>query len=286
MGVGVSLRRCNVPLLSLVLLAVTVPAAPARLAGQLPSQNLTAPGTAAWVGPAAASALLPGAGQLLRGQNRGYAYLAAEAAVWAVWLDSRGDGGELRSRYRDLAWEVARGYPTPRMDGDFEYFERMIRWDRSGAFDADPVTAGIQPESDPTTFNGDAWRLARGLFWNGAETPPSPEAEAAALEYYRERAYGEAFEWDWSQAPEQKARFVQLISDSDAAFRRARIAVGGLLLNRLLSATDAFLSNRVPGDARLRMRPGPATGAFTSSADPYLVLSWTLPSGAPPAELP
>ncbi len=198
------------------------------------------------------------------------AYLAAEAALWWVFADGRSAGAGGRDAYRDLAWDVARAGTTERRDGDFEYYERLTRWARSGAFDAQPGVAGVQPETDPTTFNGDAWRLARELFWGGSDVPPTPDAEAAALDYYRGRAYDEDFVWDWSGAPAEQQRFARLIRESDDGFARARLAVGGLVANRFLSTADVWLSSRTPGTTELRLVPG-SVGPVTV---PRLVVSW------------
>lgn len=217
-----------------------------------------------------ASMVLPGGGQVLRGERRGFAYLAADAALWFVFAGERSDGVSDRDAYRDLAWDVARMGTGPRQDGNFDYYERLTRWTRSGAFDAAPGELGLQPETDPSTFNGDAWRLARELYWAGGDEAPTPEAEAAALEFYRERAYDDAFTWDWSAAPGEQERFARLIRTSDDAFGRARLALGGLVANRFLSAVDVWLSSRTPGTTELRVTPG-AVGPFTV---PRLVLRW------------
>lgn len=213
---------------------------------------------------------LPGLGQLIRGERRGWLYLAGEAALWYAWSDQRSNARSDRSSYRELAWAVARGAPAPRVDADFSYYERLTRWTRSGAFDTDSGTPGVQPETDPLTFNGDAWRLARGLFWNGADSPPSPDAEAAALAFYGARAYAGPLEWDWGGAEEAQERFRRLIRSSDDAFGRARLAVGGLLANRFLSGVDAWLSSRAPGETRLRVVPARHGPAVVQQ----LVLTW------------
>ena len=197
--------------------------------------------------PPLASVALPGAGQLLRGERRGWLYLAAEGVVWTGWGVERARGRDDRGRYRDLAWEVARDGTTPRIEGDFEYYERMARWPRSGAFDADPAAPGIQPETDPTTFNGDAWSLALDIFaGNGAPPAPGDPAYAAALAFYVDRAYAEGFLWDWTGDSAAQERFGDLIRRSDDHFRQASLWFGGAILNRVVSALDAVLSAHTP----------------------------------------
>ncbi|HSG46229.1 MAG TPA: hypothetical protein VLA43_00315, partial [Longimicrobiales bacterium] len=157
-----------------------------------------------------ASAAVPGSGQFLLGQRRGWAYVGLEALVWTGFVLERSRGLDDRSAYRDLAWEVARGGSGVRLDGDFSYYERMSQWERSGRFDRDPVAPGVQPEVDPATFNGDAWRLASAIFLGGEPAEPGAPGYASALAFYLERAYGEAFLWDWSGRMESLERFRRL----------------------------------------------------------------------------
>jgi len=137
------------------------------------------------------SAILPGAGQYLQGRRRWVGYVAAEAAGWVFWSRARSRAQDFQDQFRDLAWETARTWQGARIDGEWEYYERMEKFVRSGAFDRDPGTAGLQPEEDPTTFNGDAWRLARQIHLGGAtDAQPGDPAYEEALEFYRERAVG------------------------------------------------------------------------------------------------
>src|SRR5690606_5371015 len=142
------------------------------------------------------SVILPGAGQYRLGQTRWIAYAALEAAGWLWFRDRRASGLDFEARYRDLAWDVARtGTTGVRRDGDFHDYEALARYERSGAFDADATRAGVQPETDPSTYNGALWALARAMFFPaGADSLPvdSPEY-ARALEYYVERAVAAEF---------------------------------------------------------------------------------------------
>lgn len=202
------------------------------------------------------SLAIPGTGQLRDGKDRGWAYLALEAAGWAAWAERRHRGGELRTRYRDLAWEAGRIQSGPRMDGDFPYYETLASWERSGAYDADAGAGGIQPEEDVTTYNGSIWSLARGLFLPPGGADEESEAYARALEYYRNRAYGEAFLWDWSGSPGAQARLGDLIEESDDRFQQATIVMGAVLVNHLASAVDAWLSTTFDiDDTALQFRP-------------------------------
>lgn len=196
---------------------------------------------------AAFSALLPGAGQYVLDQNRSWAYLAAEAVGWAFYVDRRSSAIDFRTGYRDLAWREARLQAAQRVEGDFEYYERMTKWRTSGAYDADPGTPGVQPETDPATFNGDAWGLASQIFLpEGTAIPESDPRYQRALEYYQGRAYGPEFLWDWTGKEAEQEEFGGLIRRSDDRFRQATNILGLVFANHVVSAVDAYLSARAP----------------------------------------
>lgn len=203
------------------------------------------------------SLALPGAGQLRKGQARGWAYVAAEAVAWGIWVERRHRGAELRDRYRDLAWERGRIQGTTRVDASFGYYETLTKWTRSGAFDTDDARDGVQPETDPATFNGSIWSLARGLFLAGsASAGEGTPGWDRAVSYYRERAYDDRFLWDWSQAPGAQQEFADVIDASDERFRQATNVLGVVLANHLISGADAFLSGRAgEAVASLRLHP-------------------------------
>ena len=209
----------------------------------LPTANgpPTGAGTPA-LAPTLMSAAVPGAGQLLLGQDRGWAYLALEVLGWVAYADRRSEGARYRTRYRDLAWTTARSGSGPRVDGDFAYYERLSLWTRSGRFDAEAAVGGVQPETDPSTFNGAVWNRARGIFSVQEDEGPGSSRFDAALGYYREQAYGEAFLWDWTGDPTARDRYAGWIRQSDERFRQATWALGVLFANHLLAAADAWVS--------------------------------------------
>jgi len=219
------------------------------------------------------SLVLPGWGQWTQGKRRAVVYAAVEALAWVFWADRRGRGADLREEYRNLAWRTARIPDGERRDGAWAYYEAMSKWSSSGAWDRDASQPGLQPEEDPATHNGSIWALAKGIhFAGGSPTPGSPPWEAA-LAWYRARAYGDGFLWDWRGADGDMAAYRRLIRDSDDRFREATTALGAVLANHLLSAGDAFVSARVPGSAALRLLPpAPASGAPLR-----LSLSWRPP---------
>lgn len=195
--------------------------------------------------PTFLSLALPGAGQHVLGQRRKWAYAALEVVGWAVFLERRSAGREYRERYRDYAWDFGRLQSGQRVDGDFEYYETLSKWDASGAFDADAGLAGIQPEMDPATYNGSIWSLASQIYIpGGGPVPETDPSYRSALAYYVLRAYGTQFLWDWTGVPGGKAELASRIEAADERFRQATTAIGVVIANHIISAGDAFLSSR------------------------------------------
>ncbi len=213
-----------------------------------PPQDGGAPGPATSF---VASLAVPGLGQYRQGQRRWLAYAAVEAATILAFLGARSDAHDFRRDYRDFAWSAARAglSAAPRTDGDFDYFERLSRWHASGRWDANPLRAGLQPETDPATWNGSVWALALEIYNVDAATPEGSPGHARALAYYHERGYGPPFLWAWGSAADRE-RYGGIIAASDNRFRDARLALGLLAANHIFSALDAFVT------ARLRALPG------------------------------
>ncbi|HEY8484945.1 MAG TPA: hypothetical protein VIL13_10070 [Longimicrobiales bacterium] len=201
-----------------------------------------------------ASAAVPGAGQRWLGLGRWVPYTALEAWGWITYLDRRGEARELERRYRDLAWYVARRVSVgPRRENpSFEYYEAMGQYSASGAFDRDPGREGIQPEEDPTTYNGMIWDLARAIYFPAGRDslPPDAPEYQAALAYYRQRATPPEFAWAWGENGLEQRVYAELIAESDEAFRSARRALGLILANHVISAVDAFITARMRAAGR------------------------------------
>jgi len=221
--------------------------------------------------PTFLSLALPGVGQHALGQNRKWIYAAVEVAGWAVFFERRSAGRASRERYRDYAWDQGRIQSGARVDGDFEYYETLSKWTASGAFDADASLAGVQPEMDPSTYNGSIWSLASQIYISGGgPVPDTDPAYLSALAYYERRAYGPQFLWDWSPVAGGKEELASQIKATDDRFRQATTAVGAVIANHLISAGDAFLSSRGRAlPARLVVAPtglayGPAWQAVVS----------------------
>jgi hypothetical protein len=210
--------------------------------------------------PTFLSLALPGVGQHLLGQDRKWIYGALEVLGWAVFFERRGAGHEYRDRYRDFAWEQGRIQSGARVDGDFDYYETLSKWTSSGAFDTDTGLSGVQPETDPGTYNGSIWALASQIFIpGGGPVPDTDPAFQRALAYYAERAYGPDFLWDWTVVPGGRLQVAGLIEESDDRFRQATTALGVVIANHLVSAVDAYLSRRGAGS--------PGTLSFVPSWD-------------------
>ena len=244
-------------LTSLLLACALLARSPGPAASQTRDEGVS-PGRAALY-----SALLPGLGQHVQEQRRGWAYLAVEAVGWWAYLDRRAAAHDLRDAYRDFAWMQARIQTGPRRDGDFDYYETLTKWQRSGRFDAEPTLTGVQPEADAATFNGAIWSRARRLFIpDGVSVPETDPRYQQALDYYRERAYGPEFLWDWTGTGDAQDEFASIIRASDQRFRQATNVIGLVVANHLVSLVDAFVSARVPATT---VQSGLAADPFTGA---------------------
>ena len=199
------------------------------------------------------SALLPGVAQRKLGKGHWIAYLAVEAAAWIGFGHAHWSATDQRGQYQDLAWEVARSFSGPRIDGDFSYYETLEKFLDSGIFDTDPSASGIQPEMDASTFNGSVWLLATEVHFpfGSSPGPGDPEYAAALLDYER-RAYDDRFAWSWAGQPAAWDDYMDLIDSSDGSFRRASQFMGLIVANHLLSGIDAFLTARVQASGGAR----------------------------------
>jgi hypothetical protein len=220
-----------------------------------------------------ASLLLPGTGQLLAHQDRGAVYLAAEVYLVSRFVQLDHDAVREANRYKDLAFEIARHPYTPsERDTIFEYFEQMERFSASGQYDASSGPAFV-PESDPTTYNGAVWLLARRTYWEDPNVAPDPASKSyqSALKFYWDHAIGPGFQWSWRDHSLEHEVFKESIRRSDDAFRRAQNQVGLLLANHVVSAVDALIS------ARLAAASGRAATIHTFVAPHFAQIRFTLP---------
>jgi hypothetical protein len=219
--------------------------APPAAGGQRGSEPAFS-GVSPWYAPPL-SALVPGLGQGLLRQQRGIVYIAAEGYLILRAIGAQRDARRERDAYREIARTVARSsFGAERPDGAWEYYERLQHVLESGAFNLTPGAA-LTPESDPATFNGAMWRLARETFWRDPDVAPAPTSPEyqRALEFYQRRAAGETFRWSWRDAQLEQDLYRQTIDRSNDASRQARQMVGLLLANHALSLVDAYVSVRL-----------------------------------------
>jgi hypothetical protein len=206
-----------------------------------------------WIRPAA-SLVLPGTGQLLGHQDHGALYLAIEAYSLARIIQLTHEGQREADQFRDLAFTVARrGFGAAQRDTAFEYFKTMQRFTESGQFSLSSGSA-LVPETDPATYNGAVWLLARRTFWADPNTPPDPMSPQAAraVQFYQQHAVGPAFLWSWRNKPLEQSVFRETIRRSDDAFRTAQNVIGALLANHVASAVDALIATRLSAAAGRR----------------------------------
>jgi hypothetical protein len=208
-----------------------------------------------------ASAIFPGLGQAMMHQKRSAVYLILEGAGLAFYFSQQHDGNRRRNEYRALSRTVARASLSPNgPNGDWDYYERMEKYVASGAFDR--IAGGdVDPETDPDTFNGAMWLLARQTYWRDPETPPSPQSEEyrAALNFYLDRAVTPEFLWSWTSNPAAYQSYRSAIARSNNSFRNAEQTLSLVLANHFLSAVDAYTS------VRMRVRRN-GSGSTTLSA--------------------
>jgi hypothetical protein len=181
--------------------------------------------------------------------------MAVEGFLWLQYLTDRREAVRQRDAYRDVALRVSRApFAGTKPLGDFEYYERMEHWIASGAYDTDPSTAGLDPETDTTSFNGAMWLLARRTYWTRPDTPPPPGSPAylAALTFYAESAVRPGFEWSWRSARLEQDVYRRHIKESNDAFRHAIQDIGVVIANHVLSTVDAYISLRLRARAQLQ----------------------------------
>jgi len=200
-----------------------------------------------WVRPLA-SLIIPGSGQLLAHRDRGLVYLAADVWFVARALAWSQQGRQLRSQFETLAFEVAREpFTSTRVDGPWDYYETMSRFVESGAYNKSTVAGTLVPQTDTLTFNGAMWLLARRNYFSNPDSIPAPSDPRyqAALAFYRQRAFGDAFRWSWKDARLEMDVYRQAIRDSDNGYRAATNYLGAILANHLASFIDAFIMTRL-----------------------------------------
>lgn len=200
---------------------------------------------APWWAPVA-SVMVPGGGQFALRQQRSVAYVVAEAFLLVQYLAANRDANRERSAYRDLALSVARKAFGGTAAGSWDYYERLEQYLESGVYDRVPGGT-VDPETDPTTYNGARWQLARETFWlNPNAPPPVGSAEyQRALAFYERSAVTDEFRWSWRDAQLQQDVYIQTIRSANRSDQRAVNMLGLVAVNHLASLVDAYVSVRI-----------------------------------------
>jgi hypothetical protein len=196
-----------------------------------------------------ASAALPGSGQALLGQDRFIAYLALETFALLGYVDQHKAQLRATSEYQSLAASVARSqFPNDGPVGNWAYYELMEHWIESGVFNLVPG-GNFTPEADVTTYNGAAWLLARQTYW--ADPNVQPDTTSAtyrkSIAFYLGRAIQPQYRFSWRNAQLEQDAYIQKIEERNQAARDARLQLGILIANHLLSMVDAYVTLRVHG---------------------------------------
>lgn len=204
-----------------------------------------------------ASAVVPGTGQALLGQNRFIAYLAVEGYAILEYLNQQSAQNGATSRYQSLAGNIARSlFPGPYPIGSWAYYESMEHFKESGVFNLTP--GGVfTPESDINTYNGASWLLARQTYWNDPNVQPALTSSeyVKSFAFYTARAVQPQFRWSWTNAQLEWDVYRQAIEERNQAARDARMNLGLLIANHILSMVDSYVTLRVHGGLGAQHEP-------------------------------
>lgn len=183
---------------------------------------------------AVSSAVVPGAGQFILGNDRFVAYAAVEFLTWLKYAKDVREKAQSEASFRDIARRVARAnFSSSPPDGNWTYYEAMRDYLESGNYSLSDTQ--VVPETDPTTFNGYTWQVARN-------TNADP---AAQLAYYVAHAAHPDFRWSWRNAQLQYDQFVRTTENRNDAARAMTRDLTIIGLNHVLSLVDAFATFRL-----------------------------------------
>jgi len=188
-----------------------------------------------------ASLVVPGAGQLVLGDNRFVGYAAVEIVGWFLYAKDRQDQARQESAFKDLARQVARAhFSSVFPDAPWAYYEQLRDWQESGVYSQSG--AALEPETDTLTYNGYKWQLALR----------TTETRDEALAQYRQVAVRPEFQWSWQNAREQWTLYKNTTDDRNDANRAAVRMLSLVAANHILSMIDAFAT------FRLSVQPAPS----------------------------
>jgi len=194
------------------------------------------------------SAIVPGGGQFILGNDRFIAYAAVEFLTWLKYAKDVHEKSTSEASFRDIARRVARAnFSTVTPDGNWTYYEAMRDYLESGNYSLSDTR--LVPETDVTTFNGYTWQVARNTM---------PDS-AAQLAYYQSHAAGPDFRWSWRNAQLQFDQFKRTTENRNDAARAMTRDLTIIGLNHVLSVVDAFATFRL--EVRPQMNGRTTVGA-------------------------
>ena len=150
------------------------------------------------------SALVPGSGQFIQGDRRGWVYLGLEAAGWFAYLavhDAAQQGETDYQEYADQNWSWA-------------------RYDTGGS-----CGTGLGPDGDPAGER----EILEDDYNNNRD------------QFYQDIGSDKVYACGWG-TQNQRADYQSMINDSDNLYNAASYVIGGIVLNHIVSGIDAAKS--------------------------------------------
>ena len=168
------------------------------------------------------SLLIPGTGQLVQGEKRGYIYLLAELAFWGGFYVLNEQGLQEREDFKDFA----------DLNWDYEGWQAWYLANCEGCTDCGYECRPLPtPEDDPTEFYEDIGKYSTYWRW-----------------WYED---GDEWEIDWDEYSDNdiavRNDYWDMRQTSNLHLEQARYFLMAVLLNHVVSGIDAFLIAK--GDA-------------------------------------
>jgi len=178
----------------------------------------------------AASVLLPGSGELLSGNRAaGEAFLWADGVLWLVWGTAYWFGSTQNHNARIYAVENA-GAPFNQKTA---YYDILEDYDNSD------------------DYNTQLMRDARQRYPDTLADAPQKR-----LEYLQKHGYFGADGWNWNPDSLRTTGYWEIRRSARVALQRASFAMGGLVLNRLVSVVDClFFAKEKPLSKKIGFVP-------------------------------
>ena len=183
-----------------------------------------------------ASAVVPGTGQFMLGNDRFVAYAAVEVLTWWKYFKDSREQNRQEALFKELARDAARSHFSSVLpDGGWTYYEQMRDWQESGRY-SQTDNGPIVPETNDSTYNGSRWQLAQATHIND---------HAAALAEYEQLAIKPDFRWSWTNAGLQWDIFKRTTANRNDAYHAGVTDLAIIAANHMLSMVDAFVAFRL-----------------------------------------